>query len=321
MALLIFDRFPMTTAIDCPAKLTDLLRDQDGVANTASVLDRMSWPELRWRLAKGRWQQPCRGVVVAHSGPLTEQQRLWTAVLWAGRGAVLAGLTAAWLEGFRGFTDREALERPVYVLAPAKRSVRKQPSGLPVIVHYSTVLGPDDVHPLRQPPRTRIARSLVDAAWMATDRGAQAVLAAGVQQQLVRVKHLTRVVEANQRLYRRRLVTATLGDIAGGAQALSELDFTRLVVRAYQLPEPDRQHCREDSSGRRRYLDAVWEKQKVVVEIDGSQHMDALQYWDDMDRDNNLRLAGYQVLGFPAWVVRHNPGYVAARIREALRGA
>jgi hypothetical protein len=189
-------------------------------------------------------------------------------------------------------------------------------------VHYSTALGPDDVHPLRQPPRTRIARSLVDAAaWMATDRGAQAVLAAGVQQQLVRVGQLTRVVEANRRLHRRKLITDTLCDIAGGAQALSELDFTRLVVRAYKLPEPDRQRCREDSRGRRRYLDAVWEKEKVVVEIDGSQHMDALQYWDDMDRDNNLRMAGYQVLRFPAWVVRYNPGYVAAKIREALRGA
>jgi very-short-patch-repair endonuclease len=191
-----------------------------------------------------------------------------------------------------------------------------------MVVHYSTALGPDDVHPLRQPPRTRIARSLVDAAaWMATDRGALAVLAAGVQQQLVRVEDLLGVVAANQRMYRRRLIAQTLGDIEGGAQALSELDFIRLVVRPYRLTEPDRQRCRKDSRGRRRYLDAVWEKEKVVVEIDGSQHMDALQYWDDMDRDNNLRLAGYQVLRFPAWVVRYNPGHVAAKIREALRGA
>jgi very-short-patch-repair endonuclease len=102
---------------------------------------------------------------------------------------------------------------------------------------------------------------------------------------------------------------------------LSELDFTRLVVRAYNLPEPDGQCRRVDSRGRRRYLDAVWERQQVVVEIDGAQHMDPLQYWDDMSRDNDLRLAGYQVLRFPAWVVRYNPGYVAARIREALGGA
>jgi hypothetical protein len=71
------------------------------------------------------------------------------------------------------------------------------PPGLRVIVHYSSALGHSDVHPVRQPPRTRIARSLVDAAaWMATDRGAQT----------------------------------------------------------------DRQSCRTDSAGRRRYLDAVWDE-------------------------------------------------------------
>ncbi|WP_300608965.1 hypothetical protein [Trebonia sp.] len=61
----------------------------------------------------------------------------------------------------------------------------------PLVVHYSRNLTSRDIHPVRQPPQTRLARSLVDAAtWMATDRGAQAVLAAGVQQRLVRVTDL-----------------------------------------------------------------------------------------------------------------------------------
>jgi Protein of unknown function (DUF559) len=239
--------------------------------------------------------------------------------MWAGPGAVLAGLTAARLDGLRGFTDHDAVDRPIYVLAPAGRSVRRRPYDVPVIVHYSTMLGDVDVHPLRRPRRTRIARSLVDAAaWMATDRGARAILAAGVQQRLVRPGDLSRVVDANQRLYRRTLVKETLGDIEGGAQALSELDFTRLVVRQYGLPEPDRQRVRKDSGGKRRYLDAVWEAAKVVVEIDGSQHMEAQQYWDDMNRDNDLRIDGYTVLRFPSWLVRHHPEYVADRIKRAI---
>jgi hypothetical protein len=36
----------------------------------------------------------------------------------------------------------------------------------------------------------------------------------------------------------------TLGDIGGGSRALSELDFTRLVVRTFELPEPSRQAAR-----------------------------------------------------------------------------
>lgn len=251
---------------------------------------------------------------------MTEKQRLWAAVLWAGHGAVLAGLAAARLDGLEGFPGRGvAADQPVHLLVPSDRSVRRKSPGLPVVVHYSIALAPEDIHPLRQPPRTRTARSLVDAAaWMATDRGAQAVLAAGVQQRLVRVADLTAVVARNQRLPRRALITTTLNDIAGGAQALSELDFTRLL-RQYRLPEPDRQAQRLDSCGRRRWLDAVWEAARLIVEVDGIHHLDAGQYWADMDRDNDFTLDGYRVLRFPAFAVRYSPGHVAGKIRDALR--
>ena len=234
--------------------LTELLADQDGVARVSALTHYLTPDGLRWRIRTRRWQQPCRGIVVAQSGPLTERQNLWIAVLWAGPGATLAGLTAASLDGLRGFTDQE---QPIHLLVPASRSVRRASPGLPAVVHYSTALGPADVHPVRKPPRTRVARSLVDAAaWMATDRGAQAVLAAGVQQRLARVADLTAVVARNHRLARRAVISATLADIAGGAHALSELDFTRLL-RQYRLPEPDRQAARRDPAGRRRWLDAA----------------------------------------------------------------
>ena len=304
--------------LENPSGLADLLRDQDGVVSTASALGWMSRQELRWRVTSGRWQQPCHGIVVAHSGLMTQRQRLWAAALWAGPGTVLAGLTAARLDGLEGFSGRDGADQLIYLLVPAHRSVRRKPPGLPVAVHYSIALAPGDVHPLRQPPRTRMARSLVDAAaWTATDRGAQAVLAAGVQQRLARVGDMTAVLARNQRLPRRAMIKATLDDIAGGAQALSELDLTRLI-RRYQLPEPDRQAQRRDQAGRRRWLDAVWEAARLIVEVDGSHHMDAGQYWADMDRDNDFTLGGYRILRFPAFIVRYHPGYVAGKIRDAL---
>jgi hypothetical protein len=189
-----------------------------------------------------------------------------------------------------------------------------------LIVHYSRNLTPTDIHPVKQPPQTRIARSLADAAaWMATDRGAQAVLAAGVQQRLVRVTDLAAEVDRNERLHRRKLIKQTLDDITGGAQALSELDFTRLVVRRFGLPEPDRQVPRRDANGKRRWLDATWEKAAVIAEIDGAAHIDVLRYWDDMDRDNVFQLRHYRVLRYPAFAVRYHPEYVADQIRQALR--
>jgi very-short-patch-repair endonuclease len=309
----------MTTRNDRDAGLADLLSCQDGVLSVDSVMKHLTRDALRWRVMSGRWQQPCRGVVVAQSGPLTEIQVLRIAALWAGPGAALAGLTAATLDGLTGFADRgKPADRPIHVLVPAFCPARRQRPSLPLVVHYSRLLGDGDIHPLRQPPRTRIARSVVDAAaWMASDRGAQAVLAAGVQQRLVRLADLTAVVARNQRLPRRAMIKATLDDMAGGAQALSELDFTRLL-RKHRLPEPDRQAQRLDSSGRRRWLDAVWEAARLIVEVDGSHHMEAMQYWADMDRDNDFTLDGYRVLRFAAFVVRYNPDYVARKVRDAL---
>jgi hypothetical protein len=39
---------------------------------------------------------------------------------------------------------------------------------------------------------------------------------------------------------------------------------------------------------------------------------------DDMNRGNSLQLGHFRVLRFPAWVVRYQPDYVAAQIRQAL---
>jgi very-short-patch-repair endonuclease len=283
---------------------------QAGVLTVGTALRYLGEPAVRWRVDSGRWQRACRGVLVTQSGPLTEQQRLWVSVLAAGDGAVLAGLTAARLDGLTGFEDRR-----IYLLLPMSRRVRKPLHG--VVVHRSLMLGPGDVHPSRLPPRTRIGRSIIDAAaWAGTDRRARALLAAGVQQRLVRAADLVAVLDHCQRVRRRALMRATLADVEGGAEALSELDLCDLV-RRFGLPEPDRQFERIDSQGRR-WLDAVWERARLVVEVDGRWHMDARAWWEDLQRDNELTIDGYRVLRFPAFVVRDSPEAVAMQIAKAL---
>jgi hypothetical protein len=256
--------------------LDESLEAADGVVDTAAALNFLTRNQLRWRVESGRWQRPCRGVVVAHSGPLGEGQILRVALLAAGRQSALGGLTAAWLDGFTGFGDKTPVSvRPVHVIVPAGFKPRVMPPAVNTVIHYSRTLADLDVHPLRQPRRTRIARSVIDAAtWTPTDRGAMAVLAAGVQQRLVRVEDRRRVAQRTETLKRRALIFSILGDIAGGAEALSELDFTRRVIRACRLPEPSRQVARRDSRGRRRWIDVMWDECKLVVEIDGAQHVD-----------------------------------------------
>lgn len=302
--------------------LADLITEHDGVLDTDVLLKHLTYAELRWRIASGRWQRPCKGVVVTQSGPFTDLQALRVALLRAGPNAALAGLTAARLDGFTGFGDnRPVPDSPIHVILPAGTPRRAAPPRLTVVTHYTRQLTSDDVHPARQPRRTRIARSLVDAAaWMSTDRGAMAILAAGVQQRLVRVDDLRQIVDRLVTVHRRSLMTGTLTDIAGGAQALSELDFTRQVIRAFRLPEPSRQVARRDERGRQRWIDVMWDRWKIIVEIDGAQHADPLQRWDDMKRDNGLNRE-YRTLRFPAWLVRNDPKYVAREILKALRDA
>ena len=277
--------------------VSDLIAEQGGVLSTKVLLRRVTREAIRWHVSSGRWQQPCRGVVVTHSGELTDEQVLRVALMHAGPRAVLAGLTAARLDGLTGFGDRSPVrEGPVYLLAPLGYSRRRAPLDLNVILHYSRQLTAADVHPAREPQRTRIARSLLDAAaWHGSDRWALAILTAGVQQRLTRTDHLYDALDRiGHTLPRRELIIEALADIAGGAQALSELDFTRKVVRQFRLPEPSRQAGRRDEHGRQRWIDVVWEDWKVIVEIDGAQHVEARQYWDDMsgERSHDRRLPG-----------------------------
>ena len=303
----------MVRSIESSSPLAEVIGRQDGVVDTASALRHATPAMIRWRVASGRWQRPCHGILVAHSGPLSGQQMLWVAVLWAGPGSVLAGLTAAQAGGLTGFAGHA-----IHVLSPASRQVRRAPPPVPVVVHRSRLLGTDDVHPVRLPPRTRMPASIVDAAaWMAGEDGARAVLAAGVQQRLVRAEDLMTVAQRRTRLRRRALIITTLADIGGGAEALSELDFSRML-RRFRLPEPDRQAERRDSHGRRRWLDAVWEEAKLIAEADGLWHMDVTAWWADMRRDNDFTVGGYRVLRFPAFAIRREPYTVARQIRAAL---
>ena len=273
--------------------------------------------ELSWllfhqeRVARGHWRQPHQRVYVTHNGPVGPKEWRWVAVLAAGPSATLGGLTAAQAWGLRRYESRL-----VHLLLPARHQTRTLPPG--VRIHRTTALPPEDVLDVGKPRRTMPARSLVDAAqWAASDEEARAVIAAGFQQRLVAGDDVHGVVARLPRARRRALILATATDAAGGAHSLAELDFLDLVRRA-GLPEPSRQVIRRDAAGQRRYLDVWFERWRVLVEIDGGQHLDPRTAWADMRRQNDLWATGDRVLRFPAWAVRHTPADVIAQLKAAL---
>ncbi|MFJ8577792.1 DUF559 domain-containing protein [Micromonospora sp. NPDC093277] len=294
--------------------------EQAGVVTTAQATRLLTEGTVRGKIRSGRWRSICRGILLTGNGRLTRDQQLWAAVLAAGPEAVLAGPTAAAEAGVRGLPAE-----PLHMLVPAQRRaatlLRRLPVDMPAVVVYRTSVLPGAHRQLARPPRTTTARAVVDAAaWARHTEEAQLVVARACQQRRVLPEEVEAVLAALPRAPRRALIRRTLTDIAGGAQALSELDFLRLC-RRHRLPRPDLQERRTGRAGRVRWLDAYWREWRLHVEVDGAHHMDVRQWADDMRRQNDIRTTGDRILRFPAWLVRAHPDEVADSLRHALRAA
>lgn len=289
-----------------------LLLRQAGVITTRQATAHLSEKAVRHRIASGRWRRVHRGVLLTHTGTVTPTQRLWIASLAAGdeHPAPVGGLTALIVHGLRSIRSPA-----VHVVVPAERRV-VVPKG--VVVHRVGDLPMGDRTTWTSPPSTTPGRSVVDAVqWARSDNEARLIIASSFQQRLVRLDEIDRVAERMPYARRRSLLIRTAWDCAGGSESLGELDLLNLCRRA-RLPVPSRQVQRRDRFGRRRYLDAVFEEWMVAIEVDGAQHWLVRQTWDDLSRQNDLELAGYTVLRYPAFVVRDHPGHVAAELRQAL---
>lgn len=298
--------------------LSELAARQDSVVRR-DQLAAIDHPRghLDAQLAAHRWQSLGAVVIVLHNGPLTARQAEWAAVLNAGRfGTVaLCGRTAAQRFGLERWpTPKIEIVVPRGTTVPALTTIATR-------VHESRRFTSTDVHPALLPPQTRIERSIVDAAtWSQRPRTACGLLAAAVQQRLTTPDRLNDELTKAGSIRHRKIMSAALRDIGGGAHALSEIDLGPLC-RRFGLPAPERQVVRTDRHGRRRYIDARIRGPRgrvVNVEIDGALHLLVQTYWDDMERDNELVISGEPVLRFPSIAVRLESARVADQIARAL---
>lgn len=266
--------------------------------------------DVRGELRQRRWQR--QGLaVVQHNGPLSRDQRRAVALVHGGPQAVLTAFTAAEVLGLDGWE-----RTPTDILVPAGTRPRHG-CPVPLTLHYTGS------------PALVVGRSRVEllphallraAATFGSARPGCGLLAAAVQQRLTDPAALSAALDHFTRVRHRRLLRAAVADIAGGSEALSEIDFVRLC-RRYSLPEPERQAVRVEPSGRRRYLDAAWRRRDgrlVVVEIDGALHLLPRRWWADQMRQNELALADALVLRYPTVLLREEEHTVVAQLRRAL---
>lgn len=263
---------------DVAARQTGLVsRDQLSAAGVTRWM-------VRDRIASERWQAVSPRVIATFTGELSSDQRQWLAVLHAGGDALLGGLGAAEAAGLRNWQRDELVVFVSYG--------RPMPSRLPGVRYIRTRR---DLAMLRYPgrgvPRCRLEPAvLLFAAAERSERTAQGVLAAVVQQRLTHPGALLEWVDRLCPLRRAGLFRLVLDEIAGGVESLGELDVARMC-RRHRIALPCRQVKRRDARGRLRRTDCEWQLsdgRTLVLEVDGGFHMDVEQWEDDLARQRAL---------------------------------
>lgn len=297
--------------LGAPRSLRQLADDQSGVL-TRQQLRRagLSHSRIDAHLAARRWQAFGHHVVVMQNGPLEDRQRAWVAVLLTRKPAALCGLTAIAVDGLTGFecdTVHVIVAHDTHAAMP--RWVK---------IHESRRFSASDIVG-NGIPRTPASRSAVDAAtWSRAPRRACAILCAAVQQRLTTAERLASELRLAGPIRHAKIMREIVGDISGGGHTLAEIDLAPLAREA-GLPSPRRQALRREPSGRVRYLDAEFDLpdgRTLAVEIDGAVHLQTQKWWDDLDRQNELVIAGDHVLRFPSVTVRLEPAKVVDQLRR-----
>ena len=284
----------------------------DTVKTYAEAVSQHGRSFVRRMVSQERWQRPAPNVYVSHNGPLCQAERVEVALSACGTGAVLGGLTALAIDRFKGIED----SRPTVVMPIGS----KPPPYDDVTTHWSKWLDDKDVHPLREPQRTRPERSLVDAAsWAVSDAQARLITIAGIQQGMATTRMLRESLTRRGRCKRRSIIVESILDAAGGIQSLPERDF-REICRTLRLPTPSQQRPMRGKDGRY-YLDVEWTEFHVSVEIHGMPHM-AVRQWDaDLERANEIVIGDKRLLIFSSFGVRHRSDRVGDQMVRMLVAA
>ncbi len=262
-------------------RLGELLRRQDGVVTRGQVLELGGKPsDIRCRIRRREWAPIHPGVYVDHTGPPTESQRAWAAVLscWP---AALHRESALAAHGLRSERRLRPMNTPVQVMVDASQAARSLPGVQVERVRNARNWFMEN----RSPPVAKLEFALLKVASGRDEAGAVAVLADACQQGRTTPDRLARTLERLPKLPMRALMLEVLRDVAKGAYSVLERRYLRDVERAHGLPSGQRQ-TRACSGGRVAFRDVRYAAERTLVELDGRLgHEMAADQWADLDRD------------------------------------
>jgi hypothetical protein len=249
---------------------------------------------MRNRARSGRWQRLQRGVYATFSGEPARETVLWAALLRAGPGAVLSHQTAAERHGL--------IDEPsplIVITVPASRSpARTRIPG--VVIHRSDAILRTR-HPIMLPPCTRVEDTVLDLIQVAPNfDDAYAWICRAIGRRRTTADRIRRAMDARKKMRWRQELAAALDDAGEGALSVLEYRYVRRVERPHGLPAAQRQARISQRTGNR-YLDNLYVKYCVCVELDGTAAHPTDEQWRDKRRDNTNALEGIVTLrfGFP----------------------
>ncbi len=265
---------------------------------------------VRRQVEARRWVECTPSVISTTTGQPHRDQLFWLGPLHAGGQALVGGLSALERHGLRNWHRDD-----ITVLVDDELAFDAV-SGLGFFRTRRSLGVFRDVR--SELPLCRVEpAALVFAAYERSSRTAQGLLAAVVQQRLTDAGRLLVELEMLRPLRRAKVFRTLLGDIAGGAGSLAEVDVAR-VCRRFNLPQPRRQVRRRDTDGRLRFTDAEWvlpDGTVIVLEVDGAFHM-AVEHWeDDLARQRGLSGPGRIIVRCSSRELRYRPEVVVRDLK------
>ncbi len=260
---------------------------------------------------------PVGGGVLRHAAhPSSWEQRMLTAVLVAGDGALASHMSAAWLWRFDGIRSG-----PIEVTIPRER----RPRAVPGTVHRSTRIGPADIDVRSDIPRTSATRTFLDIAPRLDPHELEQVLDGAERDGKIwrpRLRwHIDRLRHEG-RAGRPGLATveALLDRTEGRPLGDTWLEQEAIrIVSAAGLRMPRVQVRRRKHGGGIARVDLWWDRETLVVELAGHRtHATRRQRQADDERAARLSLRGWEVVEFTYEDVVERPAYVAEMIAGHL---
>lgn len=253
------------------------------------------------RVKSGLWRQCSRGVYFVDDRPFTDAARLRAAVWGHGEHAVASGLAAAWWHGLTMFAPDV-----VEVTTPRNGSGRCRPGSR----LRRRDLVPADIVERRGLRVTAVQLTVVEAAVRV--RGGAKILDRALQNNM-ELRELWRAHLRNKGRHGSPAARMLLQAAADGAQSEAERLFVRLLKQAGITGW----RANHRVGGYR--VDVAFLRQKVAVEIDGfAFHSSSDDFHRDRLRQNDIALAGWQVLRFTWLDLTEYPERVIATLRSAI---